>query len=85
MFVVFQLLIILIHGLGTWAFGYLLRRNLKTGKCHMKHHDVTREHEPVLYWAIIVMLIGWVILLPVTFIYMEYQFIQMVRMGTFPP
>ena len=63
MIVVFQLFLILIFGLGTWAFADILRRDLRTGKCHMKRQDVTREDQPLLYRFTIVMDIGWVILL----------------------
>jgi hypothetical protein len=85
MIVVFQLLIILMFGLGTWGFAYALRQGLKSGRCYMKNRYITREHEPIFYWSIIVMLVVWVILLPFSFIYMEYFFIQMVIRGTFPP
>lgn len=85
MIVVFQLLIILVFGLGTWGFAYALRQGLKSGRCYMKSRYVTREHEPMFFWSIVVLLIGWVVLLPFAFVYGEYLFIQMVRMGTFPP
>lgn len=85
MIAAFQMILILMFGLGTWAFAYLLQRNWRTGSCRLKGHDYTREDHPLLYWANIVMLIVWVVLLPCCFVYGEYMLIQMVRMGTFPP
>ena len=85
MIVVFQLLLILMFGLGTWAFADILRRDLRTGKCHTKRQDITREDQPLLYWFTIVMDIGWVILLPSCFIYAECWFIQLARSGAFAP
>ena len=59
-----DVLVVLMAAFGTCVFGYLLLEGLKTGECHMKGQRVTRAGEPALYWAIIVMLLAWVVVLP---------------------
>jgi hypothetical protein len=74
--VILIVLIILVCGLGTYAFGYFLRRGLKTGEIHFKGQNFTRERNPIWYWALMGLLVIWVILLPYVAIAITIAYIR---------
>ena len=82
--VVFQITAFLMPAFGTWCFAHQLRTAFKSGECSFGRSRYTRDREPIRYWGHILFLVGWVILLPVAFIYFEWNFVQAVQKGTFP-
>ena len=74
MVITLQVGIVLVLALFTCPYAYLLRKALKSGECFMKGQRATRAGEPVRYWATVVMLIAWVIMLPSLGIWFAFRF-----------
>ena len=62
--IVAHLLVVVMTVLGTWFYAYQLVRGLKNAECHFKGQRVTRAGRPITYWAVIAIMLMWLVVLP---------------------